>query len=55
MDTVLLYGEGADAAALSRAVRTLADSGVSVLAQKAVPEKLRYRQLLRFEDGRIEP
>ncbi len=55
VDTVLLYDENADAAALSQAVRLLTDSGRSVSAQKAVPEKLRYRQLLRFEDGGIKP
>ncbi|MBQ8111109.1 MAG: ATP phosphoribosyltransferase regulatory subunit [Clostridia bacterium] len=55
VDTVLLYGEDADAVALSQAVRLLTESGRSVLAQKAVPEKLRYRQLLRFEDGGIKP
>ena len=55
VDTVLLYDEHADAAALSQAVRLLADSGHSVSAQKAVPDKLRYRQLLKFEDGGIKP
>ncbi len=55
VDTVLLYDESADPAALSQAVRLLADSGRSVCAQKAVPEKLRCRQLLRFEDGGIKP
>jgi len=55
VDTVLLYDDSADAARLCQAVRLLTDSGRSVLAQKAVPEKLRYRQLLRFEDGGIKP
>ena len=55
VDTVLLYDESADAAALTQAVRLLAESGRSVAAQKAVPQKLRYRQLLRFENGGIKP
>ena len=50
MDSVLLYGEGADVAALSGEVARLAAEG-SVIALKAVPEKLRYRRLIRF-DGR---
>ena len=53
VDTVLLYDDGADAMALTRAVRFLADSGTAVRAMKQIPEKLRYRQLLRFEDGGI--
>ncbi len=53
VDTVLLYDASADAVALGQAVRLLADSGRSVVAQKAVPEKLKYRQLLRFKDGGI--
>ncbi len=54
VDTVLLYDDGADVIELTRAIRLLADSGRSVLAQRAVPEKLRYRQLLRFKDRGIE-
>ena len=54
VDTVLLYDDGADAVALSQAIRLLTDSGRSVVAQKAIPEKLKYRQLLRFEDGGIK-
>ena len=50
VDTVVLYGEGADVAALSGEVARLAAEG-SVIALKAVPEKLRYRRLIRF-DGR---
>ena len=53
VDTVLLYDDTADVTALSQAIRLLTDSGRSVAAQKAVPEKLRYRQLLRFKEGGI--
>ena len=38
---------------LAQAVNLLADSGRSVTAQKAVPEKLKYRKLVRFKDGGI--
>ena len=51
VDTVVLYDESADVLALTRAVRMLADSGLSVAAQKAVPDKLKYRQLIRFSKG----
>ena len=53
VDTVLLYDDSADVLALTRAVRFLTDSGTAVCAMKRIPEKLRYRQLLRFEDGGI--
>ena len=54
VDTVLLYDDDADPLALTRAVGLLTDSGRSVFAQRAVPERLRYRQLLRFKDRGIE-
>lgn len=53
VDTVLVYDDDADAAALSKAIRALTDTGVSVCAVKRVPEKLRYQNLVRFEDGGI--
>ena len=49
VDTVLLYEDGADVTALSRAAREIAASGRSVTAQKAVPEKMKYRELVRFD------
>ena len=54
VDAVLLYDDGADVSALTQAIRALTDSGRSVLAQRVVPERLRFRQLLRFKDGGIE-
>ena len=53
VDTVLLYDASADARLLSAAVRALIESGAGVAAMKAVPERLRYRRLLRFEDGEV--
>ena len=49
VDVLMLYDEGADVAALTKAVRELAEGGRRVVAQKAVPEKLRYREILRFD------
>ena len=48
VDALILYDEDCDTAALSRAVRLLAADGRSVTAQKKIPEKLRYRQLLKL-------
>ena len=50
VDTLLLYDAGTDVAKLARAVRTLSSEGVSVAAQRAVPERLRYRRLLKLEE-----
>ena len=49
VDVLLLYDDGADVAALARQVRGLAEQGKRVTAQKAIPEKLRYRELVRVE------
>ena len=50
VDTLLLYPEGTDPADLARVVRTLNETGRSVTAQRAIPEKLKYREVLRFEE-----
>ena len=53
IDVVLLYDENADPSALSRTVCALIDEGKSVTAQKSVPEKLRYRQLMQFTESGV--
>ena len=50
VDTLLIYKEGDDVAALARAVRGLTEQGKRVTAQKAVPEKLRYREIVQFDN-----
>ena len=54
VDTLVLYDDRADIAALTRAVAALARDCPSVRAQRVVDEKLRYRRLLRFGEGGIE-
>lgn len=49
VDTLLLYDGKTDVPALNRAVARLSREG-SVLCQRAIPEKLKYRRLLRFEE-----
>ena len=46
VDVLLLYDENTDISSLSRAVNSYISSGKSVSAQKAIPEKLRYRELI---------
>lgn len=54
VDTVVLYDKHADFGALSSAVRMLTDNGKSVTALKSVPEKLRFRQLLKLNERGLE-
>ena len=54
VDTVILYGEDDDMDALRGTVRMLTDAGQTVTAQKAVPGKLRYKQLLRLSGKGVE-
>lgn len=46
VDVLLLYNEGCDTAKLADRVASLRQQGKSVSAQKAVPDRLRYRQLV---------
>ena len=51
VDVVLLYADGSNISKLNGAIRNLTNIGTSVLAVKSVPEKLRYKALMKF-DGR---
>ena len=53
-DTVLLYDAGTDVQAVADAVAALQKEGGHVIAQRSLPEKLRYRQLLRMEKGEVK-
>ena len=53
VDALLLYDASADVAALQRAVEALTADGTTVTAQRSIPDKLKYRKLLRFEGGKI--
>ena len=55
VDTVVLYEKGADPAALGAAIESVIKTGKSVAAREALPEKLRFRTLLRFDEkeGRL--
>ena len=54
IDTVILYDEGCDLAALNNAVSMLTANGKTVMAQKAVPEKIKYKQLLKLQERGVE-
>ncbi|MBQ2896832.1 MAG: ATP phosphoribosyltransferase regulatory subunit [Clostridia bacterium] len=54
VDALILYDESTNLSALNDAIKLLAESGKSVAAQKNVPEKLKYRQLLRLKERGVE-
>ena len=54
VDTVLLYEKGVSIKALSKALEQLRREGASVCAQLRKPEKLRFKTLLKFENGEVK-
>ncbi len=54
VDAVILYDAGADAEAISAAVRLMTAGGKRVLATGAIPEKLQYKQLLKLQEKGLE-
>ncbi len=54
VDTVLLYDENADLSALAEAIGLLTANGKSVMAQRSVPEKIKYKQLLKLQERGVE-
>lgn len=53
-DTVLLYSDSDNLKAVKKAVENLNKNGDSVLALKAVPEKLRYKKLAKLTGNGVE-
>lgn len=54
VDTLLLYEDGADVAALMKAAQMLTDHGQSVLVQKKDTGAVKYKQLLCMKDRGLE-
>lgn len=54
VDTVLLYDECAKLCDVNNAVKALTENGESVIAQKAKPEKLTYKRLIRLCGTEVE-
>ena len=48
MDVLLIYDKDADKMAVAKAVAELTSQGKTVSTQKDIPQKLRYRQLLKL-------
>lgn len=54
VDIVLLYDDDADLQALREMLRALNNKGKTVSVQKAVPENIRYKELLKFNNKGVE-
>lgn len=52
-DILLLYDETADLQALHEAAARLSAEGETVQLQRAVPERMRYRQIMKFQNGEV--
>ena len=55
VDTIILYSDNDDPAALTKAADKISADGRSVLLVQQIPDNLRYNNVLKFENGRIEP
>ena len=54
VDALLLYGEDDSPAAILAAVQELSRQGLTVLAQKSVPERLTWRQLIKLSESGVQ-
>jgi len=54
VDAIILYDDNASLSALNNARLLISAEGKSVMLQKSVPEKIKYRQLLRLSGQGVE-
>ena len=54
VDALLLYDDSCGIEAINNAVKLLTSNGKSVMVQKEIPEKIRYKQLLKLQDRGVE-
>ena len=52
-DVALLYEETADISALHKAVEALCGEGFTVQLQRKLPEKAKYKKVMRFANGEV--
>ena len=51
VDTILIYSDNEDIKKINEKVLELTDKGECVLALRNIPEKIKYRKLLKMKDG----
>lgn len=54
VDVLLLYDESSEPAQLAKTVKSLTESGKSVKAQKVSSGSIKYRQLMKLNNGEVE-
>lgn len=50
VDTIILYKDSDNLCSLNDTIKMLTDNGKSVMAQKSIPENIKYKQLLKLND-----
>ncbi|MBQ8911028.1 MAG: ATP phosphoribosyltransferase regulatory subunit, partial [Clostridia bacterium] len=53
VDVLLLYGKGEELSTIKQWAEELMRRGESVQVQREIPEKLRYKRLMKLEEGRM--
>lgn len=53
VDVLMLYDENEPAANVCRACARMTECGSSVTAQRKIPQKLRYKKLMKLKDGEV--
>lgn len=54
VDTLLLYDENSDLSAIQSHMKALTENGCSVMVQRQIPENIKYRCLLKLQNGEVE-
>jgi len=54
VDAVILYDDNSDIVSLNNTVKLLTESGKSVSVQRRIPEKMRYKELLKLNERGVE-
>ena len=54
IDTLILYDDNSDLNVLSNAIKMMTEGGKSASAQRAIPPKLKYKQLLKLTERGLE-
>lgn len=53
-DVIILYDDTTDLKELKKLAEELVSNGNRVSAQRFIPDKLTYRQLIKFQNGEVE-
>ncbi len=54
VDTLLIYDDNEDISDVKKAIEELTKDGRRALAQRSIPDKIKYRQLIKLTDGEVK-